>query len=220
MNVRMVACAGIGLAVLIGAGLFVTSRAGDHEQARDEPTSTSVATMPPSGTPSPSVPGPSDALTASAVPVPPTADPVGASDEASFAGMLSTLTPEQDAASTAFATQLTVALTTQDPQEGAGRERRLAPYFTAGSPGTHLDGPAQDNADATASPDQVSWVQPFDPNDPNQLGILVSVHFDISVPTADGGNSFGPGDVVWKLWLVQDAAGWLAADADIESVAF
>jgi hypothetical protein len=214
----MVTCVGVGLAVLIGAGLFVASRAGGAETPRQaEPSSTSVATMAPPGA---SSPAPLAAPTASAVPVAPTGSPAGASDAASFAGMLSTLTPEQDAASSAFATQLAVALTVQSPADYTGRTRRLAPYFTPGAAGSGLDGPAQGNADATASPDQVNWVQPFNPNDPNRLGILVSVHFDISEPTANGGNSFGPGDGVWKLWLVQDGTGWRAADAKLESVNF
>jgi hypothetical protein len=218
LNARVATCVGVGLAVLIGAGLFVASRPGGAETPRQaEPSSTSVATMAPAGA---SSPAPLDTPTASAAPASPTADPARASDAASFAGMLSTLTPEQDAASSAFATQLAVALTTQSPADYTGRTRRLAPYFTAGSAAAHLDGPAQDNADATASPDQVNWVQPFNPNDPNRLGILVSVHFDISEPTANGGNSFGPGDVVWKLWLVQDGTGWRAANAKLESVTF
>ncbi|HEY8717233.1 hypothetical protein [Pengzhenrongella sp.] len=201
MNGRLMV-GGVAAAVAVIVGVVVLGPWAGDEPVAPEPTLGPVVTL---------SPGASAALSPTPTPTPTATDPPGSGkDDDWFEGLAATLTPQEDAASTAFAVQVVTALTTQTV--GEDRYARLKPFFTPDSSGPAQAGPAENNPGATASPVEVNWTKVFDPHDPQRLGLLISVQYDISKPGGEGRSTFGSGDVEWKLVLARHGAGWLASE--------
>ena len=103
-------------------------------------------------------------------------------------------------------TQAATALTTQTP--GEQRYARLLGFFAPGSAGPRQAGPAPDQPGAVVVPRVVNWTRAFDPGNATQLGVYISVHYDIAKPAPGGTSTFGHGDVQWQLWLDHSGSGW------------
>ena len=207
MKVR-IAVGGVVVALVVAAAvMFGPWRGADSPETAGTIPAPVTTLAPPSAEPTPQ---PSATTT-----VEPTPQPTGHTDEDAAPGVLvTTLTPDEDAAANAFAVMAATELTTQVVDED--RYSRLKPFFTAESSGAAMNGPAENNQDATVSPTELNWMNAFDPENPIELGVLISMQYDVSKP---GNNSsiFGQGVVEWELTLVRDGAGWLASSVEMVS---
>lgn len=221
MRAQAVVAAALGVALISGTGWYFYNRTVG--QSPDPAASTAapapVTTMAPNGV-APSAAAIEPVPSTTAVPGPitePTSavEPALSDEDVSIGDLAASLTPEQEASSLEFATQLAVALSTQDPDESLGRRTRLLPFFVPDSAGIRQAGPAPDGS--TTSPVAVDWASRFDPGNPDELGIVISIQFDMSVPTAAGQESFKAGNAVWRIRLVRSGDGWLGSGAELDS---
>lgn len=133
-------------------------------------------------------------------------------DNQPVAGVDSALSPDERVVAYGTAVAIAAALTTQDPDED--RAARLTPLFVAGAEAVGDEGPGPSGA--IVRPQTLSWVENFEPEDPNALGLLVSMRYETVRQGSGGQATFGEGDAEWRILLVQDGAGgWLAADAEL-----
>ena len=133
-------------------------------------------------------------------------------DEGESFGLLSTLGPEARDAVYAAGIDAATQLTAQDPNED--RASRLAVLFPAGAD-TSVSGPA--GARDVVTPVVVNWVQTFDTQDPAQVGLIVSIHYEIVRAVADA-TSWGEGDAEWRIRLGEDGAGrWRLVDVVLQA---
>lgn len=136
-------------------------------------------------------------------------------DDRVIPGLDATLTGPERAAAWDAAIAVASAMTAQDPEE-ADRAARLAPMFAPGSPAVGIEGPAPFGA--FVQPQTLGWVSPFEVEDDQTLGVLVSIHYEVVRQGSDGYGEFGEGDAEWFVYMVRDVAGtWLAADATLSA---
>jgi len=223
MRAQAVVAAALGVALIAGTGWYFYDRTVGQGPGPAPVASTAapdpVTTMAPNGV-APSATAIEPVPSTTAVPGPiaePTSavEPAPSDEDVSIGDLAASLTPEQEASSLGFATQLAVALSTQDPDESLGRRTRLLPFFVPDSAGIRQAGPAPDGS--TTSPVAVDWASRFDPGNPGELGILISIKFDLSVPTAAGQESFRTANAIWRIRLVRSGATWLGSGAELDS---
>lgn len=203
MNVRTAVVAGVIGAVLVGAAGFAASR-GSHPPASTATAPGPVVTLSPPATTTPTPTSTPTHAPTGAAPAPTATG--GGPDDQPFPGARATLTPDGEAVVDTLVTQAATALTTQTP--GEQRYARLLGFFAPGSAGPRQAGPAPDQPGAVVVPRVVNWTRAFDPGNATQLGVYISVHYDIAKPAPGGTSTFGHGDVQWQLWLDHSGSGW------------
>lgn len=195
------------LIVAVAVSLFLdtgrTATAPDRTVAPSAATSSGQVTPPDSPTPT-ATKAPEEQLVV--------IDEGEDQDHQPVAGVDSALSPDERVVAYGTAVAIAVALTTQDPDED--RAARLTPLFAAGAEAVGDEGPGPFGA--IVRPQTLSWVENFEPEDPNALGLLVSMRYETVRQGSGGQATFGEGDAEWRILLVQDGAGgWLAADAEL-----
>jgi hypothetical protein len=223
VKAQAVVAAALGVTLIAGTGWYFYDRTVGQSPGPAPVASPAapdpVTTMAPNGV-APSATAIEPASSTTAVPGPiaePTSavEPAPSDEDVSIGDLAASLTPEQEASSLAFATQLAVALSTQNPDESLGRRTRLLPFFVPDSAGIRRAGPALEGS--TTSPVAVDWASRFDPGNADELGILISIKFDLSEPTAAGRESFRAANAIWRIRLVRSGASWLGSGAELGS---
>lgn len=193
--------AGVAVAVLIVVVMVATFL--DSGQAEEpEPTATATFTAAPPVVTPPADPGTSE----------PVAEPGEEVTDESAGGLAAEVSREEYAAAIDVAMQAASAVTTWD---GTDRTPALEDLFATGSDlPTALRAAGPDDV-LTAS--GVNWVEPFEPDQPDHVGAVVSVRYEI-VRAVGSGVALGTGDAEWRVLVVQDGAGgWVATEIGFQS---